>query len=528
MQINRTGNADFPDRLKCLVSGPPKSGKTSLLGTVPNIIIADTESDANNLASIAHLNIPYVKVESLSDVKDLAIVLRDKTMRDKTAKDLGMEQIEAVAIDTLDTLQNMAKKERLRDTRQSQMLRDDWAWLKEEMDAIIRLYTSLPLHVFFMVHTKSKEMGKSGDDARTIVLPNLQGSIDEEVAGMVGYSLLTFRKQEVGPDGHPYTKYWLRTEGDETYTYLGNRASGRLPDVIEPSFAAVYAAAMGDRLGVVLEEEQVTQKPPAVQVDVPETPAAPPASTTPPPPPEEKPSDDDPVNAAALTHTKRVYDALGIPFPEEIIKGLNIGQARTLVKMWKACQQDEAEGKMTDGQNAQSVMLDYLTDNGWVQTDVQTGEDVLDISKPIAAIQAYVGEDAVRAQEALDAEVKRPTIRASLVEWLKSKGAAYEPTSSLATEPADGQNEQAVVGDVAPDATASEPAAEPTPPEADPHAAAASVAAEILGAEVTSDPPCEGCGKDIDDVDIANLSRARHKKWLCVNCYITENKKASA
>jgi hypothetical protein len=96
MDFKRTGNADFPDHLKVMVSGPPKSGKTTLLGSVPNIVIADTEPFANNLQSIAHKNIPYITVNGTNDLKDLLIVLKDPTLRARAAEQLKMPQIDAV------------------------------------------------------------------------------------------------------------------------------------------------------------------------------------------------------------------------------------------------------------------------------------------------------------------------------------------------------------------------------------------------------------------------------------------------
>jgi hypothetical protein len=349
--FKRTGGDDFPDRLKVMISGPPKSGKTSFLGTVPNIVIADTEPHANNLQSIAHKNIPYVTVNSLADLQRLHLVLSQDSMRADAAEKLGMPAIEAVAIDTVDTLQQLMKQERLRETRQSQFLRDDWAWLKDEMTQIIRSFTSLDLHVFFLVHTKSAELGK-GDDVRTRVLPALQGAIAEEIAGMVGYSLLSFRKQEIRPDGSPYTKYWLRAEGDETYDFLGNRAAGRLPDVIEPTFQALYEAAVEGRKAVADSHPapvdiQVTEKVTEISSQSEPTPAEAPAPT--PSAPSGPPSDDnEKVNSVAITHVKKVYDALGLGFPEDQIREITMGEARQFVKMWRAVQADAAEGKCDD------------------------------------------------------------------------------------------------------------------------------------------------------------------------------------
>lgn len=512
MDFKRTGSADFPDHLKVMISGPPKSGKTSLLGTVPNIVIADTEPFANNLQSIAHKNIPYITVTGLNDLKDLLIVLRDPTLRAKAAESLGMPKIEAVGIDTLDTLQQIMKAERLKETRQTQFLRDDWGWLKEEMTAVLRAFTALPLHVFFTVHIKTSEVGR-GDDARMQVLPGLQGAIAEDIAGMVGYSLLAFRRQEIMADGTPYTKYWLRAEGDETYAYLGNRAAGRLPDVIEPTFDAIYSAAMGGQVGVVLPDGELT----GASIDIPKAPE--PVKANP---------DEAPVNAAALTHTKKVYDAIGFEFPEDLIKTLTLGNARELVMMWKACQQDEAEGKMDEGHTAIGTMKEYLVANGWVVSDdrLKLNEPVLDIKGSIDSVLAYVENNAERAQEAYDAEMGRTSQRSSLLSALVERGAkpvvaeVPEVTEALAVDDTvqETSNVAETVQETAPIVDTSDPV---------------SVAQEILGATVVEGEgekvdPCEECGGEIDDMDIAVLSRSRFKRWLCVSDYIKQTKTATA
>jgi hypothetical protein len=523
--FKRTGSDDFPSYLKMMISGPPKSGKSTLLGTVPNIVIADTEPHANNLQSIAHKNIPYVTVQGSDDLQRLLFVLRDETFRGKAAAQLGIPAIEAVAIDTLDTLQSIMKKERMRATGKD-FLRDDWSWIKEQMTEILQAFTALPMHTFFTVHTKSKEIGK-GDDARTIILPGLEGSIAESIAGMVGYSVLTFRKEEIRQDGSKYTKYWLRTEGDETYDYLGNRTAGRLPEVIEPDFATIFKAAMDGRPKHQPEpvqlEIQTTQAQP--QQDLSNTgggaqSAQQPAAQTPQTPP---PGDDEPVNAAALMHVKKTYDALGLKFPEEIIKGLNLGQARQLVQAWRAAQQDEAQGK---GGEARTVMCDYLGAMGWIdpadrklapRSQSPGAPESLEEAKTIEQVLAWAGDDLQRIQQAYDTETANDKPRSSLVETLVRKGAKTAPVQTPVEAP------------VQP--APSEPTAQTTPAEEQQVTEQAvatvqqSMNGQVTGEEIGEQSVCVECGKPVDDVDIAKLSDARYHKVLCVNDYIAETKK---
>lgn len=548
--FSRTGSSDFPTYLKCMISGPPKAGKTTLLGTVPNIIIADTEPHANNLQSVAHLDVPFKAIHSLDDLRQLLMVLSQDTFRQQAAQALGMPAIEAVAIDTLDTLQQIMKRERMRDQRQTQFLRDDWSWLKEEMTEILQGFLSLPMHVFLVVHTKTKEVGTE-KNPRTIYLPGLEGSLAESIAGMVGYSLLSFRKEEIRPDGlGKFTKYWLRAEGDETYEFLGNRAAGRLPDIIEPDFKHLYDAAMAGR--PTRQQPPVSVQDPAAGIQttgqtapgevVPAqqaaatapVPSAEPAAQNPGQPtgtPTGTPPDSEPVNVAALGFVKKVYDSIGQSFPEEKIKALNLGQARGIVRTFKALQKDEAEGKMGAGETPTSVMTEYLGGQDLLPTEtapqVQAVEPKVDGT--IDQVKAYA-TDLAKVQEAWDLEVKKASPRGSLMQWLANQGAKTddaqlgttpEPTPEVSTPV---QNDEPVNG---PEAVT------PTPASADASSTedqAIDTVKEGLGGEVLSqginpDAKCEECGNTIDDVDLAQLGKSRFDRVLCVTDYIAETKK---
>ena len=588
--FRRTGGPDFPDKLKVLVSGSPKSGKTTLLGTVPNIVIADTEPHANNLQSVAHLNLPYVTVNGTSDLRHLQMVLAQDALRDQAAQSLGMQKIEAVAIDTLDTLQKIMKRERMAEQRSTKFLRDDWGWLKEEMVSIVQAFTSLPLHVFFMVHTKTKDIG-SEDNPKTVVLPGLEGAIADEIAGMVGYSLLSFRKQEIRPDGSPFTKYWLRAEGDETYEFLGNRAAGSLPDVIEPDFASIYQAAMNARkaaaqLQIQAPVKMPAQQAPAQQAPAQQAPAPQPATQSatqspagevmaqdsgPMSPPVEQQAQpaqatgpqaqprhdgDEPVSAAALTHLKRIYDSCQLQFPESKLRQITLGDARDLARMWAAIQQDHAEGK--SDKNPVEDMTEYLAAMEWLSdVDQQRAESTGDVEAGVTSpgpapesqaqetgpqiearkdgtiqeILAWVGDDLARVQEIYETEIARQKPRSTLVSALENKGAKPPAVpTSVQNDAAPAAPEEPTAAPEAP-VTPEQPPADAAPTEEQ----AVATAEEVLGASVLATEademtmPCEECGKaPVDDMDIARLSKGRFGKWLCVEHYIAETKKPRA
>jgi hypothetical protein len=546
--FKRTGAEDFSKFLKVMISGPPKSGKTTLLGTVPNILVLDTEPHANNLESIAHLDIPYATITNSEDLRFIAATLSNETLRKQLAREkYGMDDIGAVAIDTMDTLQKLLKVERMKEQKSTQFLRDDWGWLKTEMEEIVQLFTSLPMHVFFVVHTKTKEMGK-GDDSYSIVLPGLEGAISESIAGMVGYSLLSFRKEEVAPDGTAITKYWLRTEGDSAHDFLGTRTAGRLPTIIEPNMKTIYDTVMANRpkkkaapapaapAPAAPPAEEAAQNPgqaEAVQTPVQTPEPTPPAAEAPAEtPPAEKPADDQPITPAAAGHVKKVYDALEIAYPEDVVMGKTIGEARELVKFWRAVQQDHNEGKGMPGVSPQGEMLELMSAQGWLPEDGPGEKEPEKAVEPkvdgtIEEVKAYVGDDLARANEAFEVE-RSGRNRKTLMDWLESKGASHGGHGRIQTEAEPAV--QTPVENPAPaaeEAVTPEPAPADTPPTED---EAVKALEDGLGATTIEEginpaAPCQVCGGKLDDLDLAELGKKRFDKLLCVNDYLAELKK---
>ena len=549
--FKRTGSEDFSKYLKVMVSGPPKSGKTTLLGTVPNILVLDTEPHANNLESIAHLDVPYVTITNSDDLRQVAMILGNDSLRKQMAQGTyGIPDIGGVAIDTLDSLQKILKAERMKEQRSSQFLRDDWGWLKTEMEEIVQLFTSLPMHVFFIVHTKTAEIGR-GDDAYTVVLPGLEGAIAQSIAGMVGYSLLSFRKEEVAPDGTVYTKYWLKTEGDRTHDFLGTRTAGRLPTIIEPNMKTIYDTVMANRPkkpapaapipDASVQTEAVAQSagrtedvqtdvqtneeanlPTSSPVETPAEPVSSPAPVAQEAPAAERPDDNEPVTPAAMGHVKRVYDALETAFPEDIVSQMTMGDARNVVKYWRAIQKDAAEGKGKPGTSPQSEMLELLSAYGYLPAEgaeeapaAPAGpEPKVDgtIDEVLAYVSGEGGEVSLeRVQEAYDLESEKGDgARATLIKKLESLGAkpvqaAPEPTPEAVTQPAEATD---------------------TPPTEE---EAVKAVEEVLGAtviaeEVNPDAKCQVCGGALDDLDLAELGKKRFGKLLCVTDYLAELK----
>lgn len=469
--FKRTGDDDYPRHLKVLLQGPPKSGKTTFIATAPNVVVAACEA---GLASIAHLDIPYVNVDGTDKLQNLEMILRDDTLRAHAAKQLGLPKIETVAIDTLDAWQEMLKKEVLAENKRSQMQQADWGTLKERMAAIMKKFVTLPVNVIFTVHTSTTQ----DDESRLVYAPALQGSIKDEIAGYVDFSLLSFRQRETNKQGVAKISYYLKCEGDQKNPHLGNRAAGRLPEIVEPSFKTLHDAVFGaikraprveapveevaqspsqltaeaDTARAALEQhaDELAQRPAAATVEVPDK--------APTGVPEDNP--DAPINASGVTMLTRSYTEQGLIVPEDLTEW-TIGKARTVAKYFIAWKTDKAANK-----------------------DGATREDLISV---LTAYEAFAGEI--------------PGVQTG-VDSIKSKPLDNPPADKPAKTP------------------------EPEVKSEDEQAEEAAVkllqdqlGAVEIGHTAAPDAKCGKCGKPVNDPDIANLAVIKFKQPMCVDDY---------
>lgn len=451
--FQRTGDANYPRTMNILLMGPPKSGKTTFISTMPNVVVADCEA---GLMSIAHLNIPYVQVDGTDKLQTLLLILGDEKMRKQQAANMGLPDIESVAIDTTDALQELMKKEILKENRRTIFQRDDWGVLKERLLSVLKAFAALPVNVVFTVHTEVTQ----DENGKQIYAPGLQGAIKNEIAGLVDFSLMTFRQKETDPQGVSKIVYYLKNEGDDKNPHLGNRAQGRVPEICEPKFQTLHALTFSGINPAVIQEQADV---PTVQI----TPAAPnggaaltqpevaPVVSQPGPPPV---SDvDQPINAAGITMLTKEYTAQGLVKPTDL-DSWTLGKARSIAKFFTAWKADMQVGKS----NREELI-------GFLQAAEAYVATVEEVSTPVQTAAKPVAKD--------------------------------EPVADTTPTP--------------------EPEAVPVPDDA--KAAVALVqeqlGGKVIGMEIADDAKCDVCGKQIDDTDIARLGWGRLQKVLCVSDY---------
>lgn len=467
--FQRTGDANYPRKMKVLVIGPPKSGKTTFISTAPNVVVADVEA---GLMSIAHLNIPFVEIDGTDKLQTLLLILSDEKLRKQQAAAMGMPDIETVAIDTTDALQELMKKEILKEQRRTQMQQADWGTLKERMASILKAFCALKgVNVILTCHVDIT----TDENQRQIYAPLLQGAIKNEIAGYVDFSLMSGRRKETGPDGVSKITYYLKNEGDEKNPHLGNRSQGRVPEECEPNFMTLQTLTFAGINPTVITEEP---EPTPIVVPVPEvtpevaqsvsTPE--PASTPVPPAPTGVPVSDEnePINAAGITMLTKEYAGSNLVKPADL-ESWTLGKARSVARMFVAWKADMAAGK-----SDRNELIEYMKGQdafaGEVETPVETPEPPKKATKKVA-----------------------------------------EP----------------VAKDVPAADTTPTPEAEPTLPTEEEALATVSeqLGGVVVGQTINADAKCEACGNTIDDTDIAQLGWNRFHKILCVSDYKTETRK---
>ena len=535
---------------------------TTFISTFPKVVVADVEA---GLMSIAHKNVPYVTIDKAEKLQTLLFVLRDESMRAKVAEQMGMDEIESVAIDTMDALQELFKKERLATERRTQFEMKDWGWLLDQFRELIKAFMELPLHVALTCHTKTIQT----DENKVIHQPGLQGAIAEEIAGMVSFSMLMQRTREVDSQtGQPFTAYRLQVEGDDINPHLGNRAMGRLLGTIEPTFDVLHATVyeglklaqqqQGEIDANLSQPDQSTQSDASDAIEQAQsqqsgaTEASQQQAGSPPV------EDDQPVNAAALQHVERMLGEWDFKVPVNASETWTMGFARTIARMFVATKEDLAAGKIEGGsEQARADLEEFLKSmEAWQDPGSIPNDDTVD------SLMQWVGNDPERAKIALDHEKvnkNRKTAKDKLEGLIYSAPASApapvdtsEPPSD--EPPSDSETPAQNQGQVSEVQTPVEGDDEPARDEGGAPANGASLdmqqaeelIKEELGGELVDEqnpgmppkselmriesledaPPCEVSGDPIDDLDIAKLSLSRFGKWLCVNQYIAMTKTA--
>jgi len=217
-----------------LLVGDPGSGKTLTSSTFPGVYIASAEG---GLMSIHEKNLPHAEITTSEDLFELKNILTKSS--DVRKSELGVDP-QTVVIDTIDEVQGILIRERIESEKLSAMRIQDFGWLNEQMQSIIRGFRNLDLNVVFTCHVKETRDDELG---RIVYKPGLQGAIGDKIAGFVDISGILQGKtltKIVGNETKQIIQRTFKTFPDPQYPWLKDR-SGKLPGDFSINFVDDYA-----------------------------------------------------------------------------------------------------------------------------------------------------------------------------------------------------------------------------------------------------------------------------------------------
>jgi hypothetical protein len=310
LKIRRTGSDDYSKHIKAIIFGEPGAGKTLMSSTFPQPLFVCAEP---GLMSIADRDIPYVHVDSVADLIGIKNVLdQGPEVRDEL---IGFP-INTVVIDTIDEVQKILIAERLKSEKKDAMTLPDWGWLSEKMQALIRGFRNLDMHVVFTCHLKESSDADSG---RTYFKPGLQGGIADQIPGYVDLSLAIIPMIDTDVVDNQTVKVqrrYLHSFPTHNMSFLKDR-SGKLPQVLEINFEDdferinefVYAGVnLPDSSEIVVEDTEALS---ALPSEEPQVEQSAPAAVAPTPAPAAK--------KVASTVAKKVAAKTEEPKPSPVV-----------------------------------------------------------------------------------------------------------------------------------------------------------------------------------------------------------------
>lgn len=159
MAINLKRTTDLHvNGFKVLVYGQAGAGKTSLIPTLPNVIVLSAEG---GLLSISDANLPYIDISSMADLQEAYQWLTESA---------DAKQFQSVAIDSISEVAEVvlnSEKKIAKDPRQA------YGAMQEQMADLIRAFRDLPGRNVYM----SAKLEKATDEmGRILYAPSMPGN----------------------------------------------------------------------------------------------------------------------------------------------------------------------------------------------------------------------------------------------------------------------------------------------------------------------------------------------------------------
>jgi len=149
-------------KIKCLIYGASGTGKTTFWGSAENVIFASSE---DGLLSIADKQVPFAKIETLEQLKQL----RDFLRNDK-------HNFETLVIDSITDINERIKKW-IEEKTWKAMEKNMWAELSDKIKWILFDIKLIDMNIIIIAQEKYE---KDGDNIKKII-PSLNGKLASEI-----------------------------------------------------------------------------------------------------------------------------------------------------------------------------------------------------------------------------------------------------------------------------------------------------------------------------------------------------------
>jgi phage nucleotide-binding protein len=223
MAINiKTTGGLAANGVKVLVYGQAGAGKTSLIGTLPNVIVLSAEG---GLMSIQDADLPYIEVCDMATLREAYSWLTESAEA-KKYQSVALDSISEIAEVVLNAEKKVAK-----DPRQA------YGAMQEQMADIIRGFRDLPGRHVYM----SAKLEKSQDEmGRMLYAPSMPGNKTGQALPYYFDEVLALRVEK---DAEGTTQRALMCDSDGLW--LAKDRSGKLASWEAPDLGGVIAKIGG-------------------------------------------------------------------------------------------------------------------------------------------------------------------------------------------------------------------------------------------------------------------------------------------
>lgn len=240
LKVQTSGHVEVPT-ISMLVCGPGGAGKTRFAATAPHPFFISAEA---GLLSVRDKDVPFVEVGNREDILGVLAVLQSPSL---IKKHIG-RPVETVVVDTFDEVLKLYKRSRVEETKKGFAIQD-WDWLSEQLQGLVRGLRALPMHLILTCHLKDETDGESGE---LWFEPALQGQIKPWIPTAVDIAVaITSTTKLVAVDGEKVAQVsrFLQTYPDRHHRWIKDRFGGLPPQVpvdFTNDFQRIFEAAYGE------------------------------------------------------------------------------------------------------------------------------------------------------------------------------------------------------------------------------------------------------------------------------------------